>query len=83
MIKNAKFVSVWDNGYELISNCKANTETHEVFDIEMFEGAVDDDGFELEILDREYIIIDNEEFCVGSAYTETENWNEETDYWYK
>ena len=49
----------------------------------MFESAVDDDGFELEILDREYIIIDEEEFCVGSAYTETENWNEETDYWYK
>ena len=29
------------------------------------------------------IIIDDEEFRVANAYSETENWNEETDYWYK
>jgi hypothetical protein len=83
MIKDATFVSVWDGGFELVSDCKVNTETHEIFDIEKVDNPVDDDGDELEILDREYVIVDGEEFCAGSAYSETEGWNPDRDYWYK
>lgn len=43
MIKNATFVE---------TDCKVNTDTNEVFDIE----TVDVDGFDLGILDCEYII---------------------------
>lgn len=62
MIKNATFVSVWDDGFEVASGCKVNTDTNKVFDIEQ----VCFDGLDLEILDREYIIIDgNGMMCVS------------------
>lgn len=83
MIKDATFISVWDGGFELISDCKVNTETREIFDITTYEDAVDDDGYELEVLDREYVIVDGEEFCAGNVEQETENWNPDTDYWYR
>lgn len=51
MIKNATFVSVWDDGFEVASGCKVNTDTNKVFDIEQ----VCFDGLDLEILDMEYI----------------------------
>ena len=59
MIKDATFVSVWDGGTKIISSCKINTETNEVFDIESVDCDVD-------ILDREYIIIDGTEYDVYS-----------------
>lgn len=59
MIKNATFTSVWDGCYEITTSCKVNTETHEVFDIEMVD--VDE---ELEILDKEYITLDGVEYEV-------------------
>lgn len=34
MIVNGKFTSVWTDEGEIKTNCKVNTETHEVFDIE-------------------------------------------------
>ena len=61
MIKNAKFTSVWDGGYEVTTDCKVNMETREVFDIEVNN----DDNIEgLNSLDYEYITIDGEEFDV-------------------
>lgn len=60
MIKNATFVSVWDDGFEVASSCKVNTDTNKVFDIEQ----VCVDELDLEILDREYIIIDGNEYDV-------------------
>lgn len=60
MIKNATFVSVWDDGFEVASGCKVNTDTNEIFDIEQ----VCFDGLDVEILDREYIIIDGNEYDV-------------------
>lgn len=78
MVKNATFISVWDGGFELLSSCKVNTETREVFNIEQFEDAVDDDGDELENLIREYIIVNGTEYCVESADSKTDK-----DYWYK
>ena len=53
-------------------------ETREVFNIEQFEDAVDDDGDELENLIREYIIVNGTEYCVESADSKTDK-----DYWYK
>lgn len=48
MIKNAYFVSVWDGGQEIVTPCQFNTESGEVFNIEMVETDVD-------ILEREFI----------------------------
>ena len=73
MIKNAKFTSVWDGGYEVTTDCKVNMETRKVFDIELIE--VDES---LEHLDREYITIDGEEFDVFSV-DEVEDGN----FWYE
>ena len=63
MIKNAKFISVWDGGYEVITGCKVDMETREVFDIEISEDTAD---FVCE-LDYEYIIIDGDEYAVHDA----------------
>lgn len=63
MIKIAKFVSVWDGGYEVITGCKVNMETREVFDIEISENTAE---FIYE-LDYEYIIIDGDEYPVHNA----------------
>lgn len=71
MIKSATFTSVWDGGYEITTNCKVNTETKEVFDIEPSIGTED----LVNELDCEYVTIDEEDFPVSSD-------NEETEYWY-
>lgn len=73
MIKNAKFTSVWDGGYEVTTDCKVDMETRKVFDIELIE--VDES---LEHLDREYITINGEEFDVFSV-DEVEDGN----FWYE
>lgn len=61
MIKNATFVSVWDDGIEIKTSCKVNTETREVFDIE--ETYVDGLG----IVNEEYVIIDEMDYNAASA----------------
>lgn len=77
MIKSATFVSVWDDGVEVESACKVNTDTNEVFDIEM----ADVDELDLEILDREYIVIDGSEYdvyptagCIPDELADDEYW---------
>lgn len=82
VIKKATFTSVWD-GYEITTPCKVNTVTREIFDIEKIDAPVDDDGDELENLDREYITVDGVEYCARNAYFETEEWAPDEDYWYK
>lgn len=47
----AKYVSVWDGGVEVKSNCDYNPTNNEVSDIE----TIDIDG--LDILDDEYILL--------------------------
>lgn len=77
MIKNAKFTSVWDGGYEVTTDCKVNMETREVFDIEVNN----DDNIEgLNSLDYEYITIDGEEFDVLNKDLNDVG---ETDFWYE
>ena len=55
MIKLAKFVSIWDNDYEIITNCKVDLSTKEVFNIEISK-----DVENLEHLEKEFVIIDDE-----------------------
>lgn len=69
MIKNATFTSVWDGGYEVTTNCKVNTETREVFDIEIAE--VDDS---LDILEAEFVTINGVDYAVSN--------DDMTEYWY-
>lgn len=78
MVKDATFISVWDGGFELLSSCKVNTETREVFNIEQFEDAVDDDGDELENLIREYIIVNGTDTVLKVLILK-----QNKDYWYK
>lgn len=71
MIKNAKFVSVWDGDTNVITSCKVNMETKEVFDIER----ADKEGLAtLNTLDAEYIDIDGEIHPVSANKAETEYW---------
>ena len=74
MIKNATFTSVWDSGYEVTTNCKVNMETNEVFDIEI----ADVDG--LEILAKEYVVVDDVKYPVFQLSDITEENNE---FWYE
>lgn len=76
MIKNATFTSVWDGGNAAITtHCKVNTETKQVFDIEMSE--VDES---LESLEYEYVTIDGEEYPVFSS--DEKDVNDKSAYWY-
>lgn len=72
MIKNALFVSVWDGGVEIETPCRVNMETMEVFDI--MKARYDGD-----ILEKEYVEIDGEEFPVFQVSDITEN---EDEFWY-
>lgn len=74
MIKNATFTSVWDGGYEVTTNCMVNTETREVFDVEMAEV---DESFEQ--LDYEYITLDGEKYAVDNVEDGTDGVN----FWYQ
>lgn len=77
MIKKATFVSVWDDGFEVASGCTVDTDTNEVLDIDI----VYVDELDVEILDREYIIIDGNEYdvypitgCVPDELADDEYW---------
>ena len=50
-IINATFVSVWDGGIAIETECKINTNTREVFDIISVEADVD-------VFERQYVVID-------------------------
>ena len=55
--RNALFVSVWDDGLEITTNCLYNPETKEVKEIE----TANVDNLDLDILDREYVSFNGEE----------------------
>lgn len=67
MIKNATFTSVWDGGVAVSSNCKVDTDTKEVFDIEPGYTAFD-------VLSREYITLEGADFPVSPGGC--------TEFWY-
>ena len=53
MVKDAKFVTVWGGGVTITTDCKVDTETNEVFDIQCVDVDVD-----------MYIILDGSERLV-------------------
>ncbi len=57
MIKDAKFVTVWSGDVTVTTDCKVDTETNEVFDIQCVDVDVD-------ILLGEYVILDGKERLV-------------------
>lgn len=57
-VRAAHFCSVWDCGIEVEIECKVNIKTREVFGIEIS----DIDADLLEVLDEEYVIIDDVKF---------------------
>ena len=60
MIKEATFISVWDDGIEIATDCKVDMNTKEVFNIEMVE------AYGVDILDKEYVIIDGVDYPVSN-----------------
>ena len=67
MIKDATFTSVWDDGFEVTTECKVDTETMEVFDIEIANVS------NLNILNQQYVTIDGEDYPVSDD-SDTEYW---------
>lgn len=51
---SCRFNSVWDDGYLVTTSARVDLETGQVFDVQVAE-PYDDEGDELEVLDREYI----------------------------
>lgn len=49
-IIKGKFISVWDDGIAIETNCKINLDTKEVFDIQL-----SDVGEDLEILNEQFV----------------------------
>ena len=64
----ATYVSVWDGGTEVRTNCVVDTETRKVEAVDI--------GEEGDVLDREYVVIGEEEFAVFHA-SERDNYNGE------
>ena len=60
----AEYNSVWDGGFLITTPCTVDSETGEVVS-ELADG-VDDDGCEVEHLDREYVEFLGREFDVDS-----------------
>lgn len=73
-IINATFVSVWDGGTAIETECKINTITREVFDIIPVEADVD-------TFERQYVVIDGQEYAVVCIDDVEEI--EENEYWFK
>lgn len=71
IIKGA-FVSIWDGNVYIETSCKINLETKEVFDIQT-------SSYNGDILEKEYVIIDGEEYPVFQLSDITE---EDDEFWY-
>lgn len=75
MIREASYTSVWDGGHAVTSPCMVNTETHEVFAIEIVE-----ECDELDSLDSEYVKIDG----VDYKATHISEWEDDnSSFWYE
>lgn len=77
MIKNATFTSVWYGDLAVTTNCKVDTETHEIVYIETVEG-----DERMEILKREYITLDGVDYNAYCLESDNDTVNE-SDYWYR
>lgn len=59
MLKDAIFVSEWDGGTKLATPCTVDVETKTIYNIGLI------DMSSVCCLDREYVIIDGEEYTAG------------------
>lgn len=76
-ICEATFVSVWDGGIELETECKVDTKTRRVFDIE--DSGINPNS--VESLDEEYIILDDIKMPV---YKKDDLYEDDTfSFWYE
>lgn len=81
IVKNGLFTSVWDGGFEITTKCKVNTETKEIFDIEVSESTAD----AVNELDEEYVTINGIDYrAVTAEYANLypEEMDDET-FWYE
>lgn len=76
-IKDATFTSVWDGGFEITTKCKVNTETKEIFDIEVSGSTAD----AVNELDEEYVTIDGVDYSAAN-HDDIDEDDKET-YWYE
>lgn len=60
MVKKAKYVSEWNEGIQIKTNCMVDTESKEVFNIEMTSFFSEN----LVHLNGEYILLDNKKYPV-------------------
>lgn len=74
MIISGFYVSIWDDSIKLISPCKINLDTREVFDIEQ----VDIEGVDL--LTDEYLLDSNKEYFEQVYQKDEAN---KFEYWYE
>ena len=63
-IEKVLFVSVWDEGFEVSSKAKLNKETGEIFDFEENDISEEEEEFELETLDEQYVLFKNRKYEV-------------------
>lgn len=77
IIKNATITSVWRGGLTVTTNCKVDTETHKIFDIEKVDG-----DERMKVLEREYITLDGVDYDAYCLECDNDTVNE-NDYWYR
>ena len=70
-IVKGTFVSVWDGGIKISSNCKVNLNTKEVFEIEVVDGATEF----VSTLDEEYIVVDGVKHAVSNSILSEGFWH--------
>ncbi len=79
MIINGIFTSVWADEGEIETNCKINTDTHEVFDIETVDPA--DYDMKCEVLEYEYVEFGDGKKLYRFPVCSKENKVSEKEYW--
>ena len=73
------YTSVWADEGEITTNCKIDTDTHEVFDIETVEPT--DYGMDCEILEYEYVEFGDGEKLHRFPVYEKDDRETDEDYW--
>lgn len=76
-VRKGTFVSVWDGHIQIQTDCKVNTKTGEIFDIERV-----DPPLSLEHLDREFVLLDDIAFP-AMALSANEGDKNNLSYWYQ
>ena len=77
-IVDAEFTSVWDGETCITTSCLVNKETKQVFAIEQSETSTES----LNTLEREFVVVDGEEYPVFTFEEVLEIPEHKDDYWY-